>query len=58
MHLGDEGEYPEFLYMFAVSHNDRTTYCKDGPRCLFYADGRYLCNLNSMLIAYFLKKYF
>ena len=41
MHLGDEGKSPEDLYMHAVSHNDRTTYCKkDSEKCVFYEKGR------------------
>ena len=42
MHLGDEGDDKEFLFMYAVSHNDRTTYCKKDPgvSCIFYEKGR------------------
>ena len=42
MHLGDEGEYEVDLNMYAVSHNDRTTYCKEDhdTKCVFYEKGR------------------
>ena len=42
MHLGDEGKSPEDLYMHAVSHNDRTTYCREDhdTKCVFYEKGR------------------
>ena len=42
MHLGDEGKSTDYLFLFAVSHNDRTTYCMEEPtlKCVFYEKGR------------------